>query len=574
MPDSPAGDERKELSMEMRLLLAFLLMGAVLFLTPYFYSPSPPPEKAEPETAEQRAPAQEAVTAEPEAPPPLREMPGQVSAASEETFTVETDVYKIVFSNRGAVVRSWILKEYVDSGGDPLELVNLPAVETVGCPFSLEFPEKAPALDANTALFSAKRTRDSLGIDFELSDGTVYYRKSFRFEQDSYLSQVSTEVLREGRAVPHLLAWRGGFGDATVPKARSMQHSLFFDVSENKLVVNDADEAEDGPVTNRGNYSFAGIEDAYFAAVALPGNGSSFQIRTFSDPVVTEQDEKAQPHVGAAFGGDGKNEFPFFVGPKDLELLKEIDPRLQQIVDFGWFSFLAKPLFLTLSWLNNNWVHNYGWSIVLLTVAINFILLPLKFTSLKSMRKMQLLQPQIKAINDKYKGIGMRDARKQEQNQEVRALYKKHGVNPLGGCMPMVLQIPFFFAFFKVLTVTIEIRGAEWLWVNDLSQPETLPIRILPVAMIVSQFLMQKMSPSTSPDPNQPRVMMLMPLFMGFIFYGFSSGLVLYWLTSNVVGVAQQLFFNKAFHTPAPEPAPAVVKSKSSSKRKKRQLRK
>ena len=181
------------------------------------------------------------------------------------------------------------------------------------------------------------------------------------------------------------------------------------------------------------------------------------------------------------------------------------------------------------------------------------------------MKKMQLLQPQIKAINDKYKGIGMRDPKKQDQNQEVMGLYKKHGVNPMGGCVPMILQIPFFFAFFKVLTVAIQLRGAEWLWVTDLSQPEHITPRVLPVAMIISQFIMQKMTPATSPDPNQQRMMMLMPLFMGFIFYGFSSGLVLYWLTSNVVGVVQQVVFNKTFQTPIP-----AAESKPASKSKKK----
>jgi YidC/Oxa1 family membrane protein insertase len=177
---------------------------------------------------------------------------------------------------------------------------------------------------------------------------------------------------------------------------------------------------------------------------------------------------------------------------------------------------------------------------VLVTVAINFLLLPLKISSLKSMKKMSILQPQIKAINAKYAGLSLRDPKKTQQNQEIMDLYKKHGVNPTGGCLPMILQIPFFFAFYKVLSVAIEMRGAEWLWVTDLSQPEHLPIRILPVAMIVTQFILQKMTPATSADPTQQRVMLLMPLMLGFMFYGVSSGLVLYWLTGNLGGIAQQ----------------------------------
>jgi len=550
-PKETNGGDGGQLSMEKRLLLAFLLMGAVLFLTPYFYQPQPPAEQARPETqTEEVAPVVE--TSKP--PPPVetaagespeRKMPPPIAATAEETYTIETDVYKIVFSNRGAVVKSWILKNYVDGKGNPLELVHQAALDKAGYPFSIEFSEGAGAPEVNTGLYQARKTDEPPAIDFELSDGHIYVRKSFRFEPGRYVLEFSSEVLQDGKPVPHLLAWRGGFGDVTVFKAASTQHSLFYDLTNGKLVVNDAGDADDGPLTNRGNYSFAGIEDSYFAAVALPAEGSTFEVRTFRDMVKGELDEQEEPYVGTAIGGAGQNSFPLFVGPKDLDLLKEIDPKLQEIVDFGWFSLLAKPLFLALKWLNNRMVHNYGWSIVVLTIAINILLFPLKISSLKSMKKMQALQPQVKALNEKYKGIGLRDPRKSKQNEELMALYKKHGVNPMGGCMPMVLQIPFFFAFYKVLRVAIELRGAEWLWVTDLSQPEHLAIRILPIAMVISQFAAQKMTPTTTPHASQQRVMYMMPLFMGFIFYGVSSGLVLYWLTSNLVGVAQQLIINK-----------------------------
>jgi len=406
-----------------------------------------------------------------------------------------------------------------------------------------------------------------LGVDYEFSDGRVAARKSFRFRKDKYLCEVSTELAQVGVAVPHLLTWRGGFGDTTVQNAAATQHSLYFDLSAGKLVVEEAKVAKEGPVSRRGNYSFAGIEDSYFAAVALPRDGTSFEITTFSDQVPSSLDEKEQAHVGAGVGGDGRNQFSVYVGPKDIDLLRQIDPKLVQVVDFGWFGIIAKPLFLSLKWINDRWVHSYGWSIVLITVAINFLLLPLKLTSLKSMKKMQLLQPQVAAINERYKGISIRDPRKAQQNQEVMELYKKHGVNPLGGCMPMLLQIPFFIAFYKVLTVAIELRGADWLWVTDLSRPEHLPIRILPVAMIVSQFVMQKMTPATSPDPTQQRMMMLMPLILGFMFYGVSSGLVLYWLTSNLVGIAQQVLFNKTFYRQAPvTPVKPAAKKKGGRK--------
>jgi YidC/Oxa1 family membrane protein insertase len=249
-----------------------------------------------------------------------------------------------------------------------------------------------------------------------------------------------------------------------------------------------------------------------------------------------------------------------------LETLRKIDPKLEQVVDYGWFWFLAKPLVAALNWVNGRYVHNYGWSIILLTIVINFLLLPLKMSSLRAAKKTQQLQPEIAVINAKYKNLSLRDPKKAEQQQEMMALYKKHGVNPLGGCIPMLPQIPIFFAFFKVLTLSIEMREATWLWVADLSRPETLPIRILPVAMIATQFLLQKMTPNPAADPSQQRMMLLMPVVFGFVMYGFPSGVVLYWLTGNVVGIAQQWWFNRlAGGVPAPAPQPTPKKKGSRS---------
>jgi YidC/Oxa1 family membrane protein insertase len=228
-----------------------------------------------------------------------------------------------------------------------------------------------------------------------------------------------------------------------------------------------------------------------------------------------------------------------------VSTLGKINPRLEDLIDWGWFGILAKPLFLILQWMTTFYVHNYGWSIILLTVAINIALLPLRIANLKSMKKMQALQPEMAKINDKYKGISMSDPRAAQKQQETMDLYKKHGVNPMGGCIPMLIQLPFLYAFYKVLAVTIEMRGASWLWVGDLSQPEHFAIRFLPLVMVASSFLMQKMTPMAGGDPSQQKVMQFMPLMWGFFFWSASSGLVLYWLTSNLVQITQQWFFNK-----------------------------
>jgi len=550
---------KQELSTETRLLLAFILMGVVLFTTPYFFKgpPSPAP------TAKTAAPVKAGqVAAAPPAPVTVEAPPaGQVSAAAEETVTLDTDVYHIVFSNRGAIVQSWILKKYVDSHHKPLEVVNTAAPSVIGYPFSLEFKNQKPAVDLNSALYAVKRSGDGLEVTFEFSDGKLLARKGFRFTKTSYQSQISSEVFDNGVAIPHLVQWRGGFGDMTVPSPVAAQHAVHYDSSAGKLILTNAKDAKNGPVTAVGAFSFAGMEDAYFTAVALPADGS-FEFQTFDDKAATPANSTPDQLVGMALGGGGANRFPLFVGPKDLDILKLVNPKLEQIVDFGWFSFIAKPLFLVMHWFTDNYVHNYGWSIIIMTVFINFALFPLKITSMKSMKKMQALQPQITAINEKYKNVGMRDPKKQEQNAEVMALYQKHGVNPLGGCMPMALQMPFLFAFYKVFSIAIEMRGASWLWVGDLSQPESIPIRLLPIAMIATQFIMQRMTPTTGGDPAQQKVMMFMPLMFGFMFYSASSGLVLYWLTSNVVNIAQQWFFNRTTVAPDVGPGPVVKKGK------------
>jgi YidC/Oxa1 family membrane protein insertase len=563
MPETPK--EPKELSMEIRLLIAFILMGAILFLTPYFYKPQTQPAQA-PKAAPAAKPAApagapaQAVNAPP--PPPA----GQFGAQKEDTYVVDNHLFRVVFTNRGALVRSWILKKYKDNAGKELDLVNPTAPPKVGYPFALVFPNQKPGVNLEAALYAAEAAPDGLGVTFRFSDGAVYSEKSFRFKKGSYLVEIASEVRQGTAQIPHLLSWRGGFGDPSVETPETAQRTVYFDPAANKLVTTDVKAAKDGPLTHGGAFSFAGGEDQYFAALFLPASGASVELRTFNDQVTSTASNKEEGHVGFAVGGAGANRFSAFVGPKDIDTLRKIDPRLEQVVDFGWFWFIAKPLFASLNWLNDRYVHNYGWSIIVVTVIINFLLLPLKMTSLKSAQKMQKLQPEMAAINAKYKNLGLRDPRKAEQNQELMELYKKHGVNPLGGCMPMVIQIPFFFAFYKVLTVVIEMRGASWLWVADLSRPETIPIRILPITMMVTQFILQKMTPSPTADATQQRVMLLMPLMFGFMFYGVSSGLVLYWLTGNLVGIAQQWWFNRAAAAAAPAKVAAPIPKKKGSR--------
>ena len=564
MPDSPDSSSKpkapaKEMSMEIRLLVAFLLMGLVLFVSQYVYKPpvpAKPPAKA-PVAAETKAPEPVKPAAAPA--PVAAPVAGQVAAEKEQDLTIETDLYKIVFSNRGATVRSWTLKKFKDSAGKPLDLVNGAVLGLVDAPFSLVFAEgHKPSVNLNQALFVAKPSADGLGVDYEFSDGKTTCRKAFEFTHASYISKFHSEVTDNGAPLAHMIEWRGGFGDQSVVNADAAQHSVYYDLSDSKLRVKTGKDAKKGVVTAKGSYSFAGLEDAFFASVFLPADNSTVEIDTYGDNLPRGPEKKQDLHVGVAVGGDSANRFSLFAGPKDVDLLNTVDPKLKQLIDWGWFGVIAKPLFLVMKVINSDWIHNWGWTIVFTTIAINLLLLPLRFSSMKSARKMQTLQPQIAAINAKYKKVSIRDPKNAEKNQEVMDLYKKHGVNPVGGCLPMIIQLPFFYAFYKVLAVAIQLRGAPWLWVSDLSQPEHLAIRLLPTIMIVTQFFMQKMTPNPSADPSQQKMMMFMPLILGFFFYYQSSGLVLYWLTSNVVGIGTQYFINRLSPAPAPPPAAAA----------------
>lgn len=564
--------EKKELSMEVRLLLAFVLVGLVLFVYPYFYKEPPPAaqpvSKALPTAVQKNGPG--AAAPPPATPAPSAPVPGAIEASEEKTFAVDTDYYHVEFSNRGGVIHSWQLKKYRDHNFGsphpvPVDLVNAASLSKVPAPFSLAFKkDQTPSTDANTRLFQVQQP-DNLSVNFEFSDGRMDVKKSFRFLKDSYLVTVDSTVTQNGQPVPHSLAWRGGFGDNTENNALANQHALYYDSVNSKLNVKQVKEAKEGPVSFAGEFSFAGLEDHYFAGVFLPEGHTLVELTEYSDQI-PDSAGKDQARVGASVGGEGNNNFTFFAGPKDYNLLGKINPKLEQLIDWTWFlgmslGFLGKPLFVMLAWTADHLTRNYGWAIVLVTIAINTILFPLRLTQLRSSRKMQGIQPLIKQLNEKYKNLPLKDPRQAEKNQEMMDLYKKHGINPLGGCVPMLIQLPFLIAFYKVLGVMIELRGASWLWVHDLSQPETLAIRLLPVLLVATQYLSAKMTPQPGVDPSQQKMMMLMmPLMMGYIFYFLSSGLVLYYLTSNLVGIAQQLILNRATPAPAPPPPPTPKK--------------
>jgi YidC/Oxa1 family membrane protein insertase len=251
----------------------------------------------------------------------------------------------------------------------------------------------------------------------------------------------------------------------------------------------------------------------------------------------TAETEEAIPHAAAVVGIAGGGPLTLFLGPKSSDVLKTVDPSLPALIDYGWFGVLVRPLLVSLKFIHR-FVGNYGWSIIILTFLINLALFPVRYKQMASMKKMSELQPKMKSIQDRYKRMKRDDPRRQQMNAEVMAMYKQHGVNPLGGCLPLLLQMPILFAFYRMLDMSFELRGAPFmLWIQDLSKHD--PYFVTPIVMGVTMVAQQKMTPATG-DATQRRMMMMLPIVFTFFFLYVSSGLALYFLFSNVFGMAFQ----------------------------------
>ncbi len=558
------------MSPERRIILAFALSFLVLVgWSAYMREVAPPPKTSPAE----EAPLLPSAEIAPVPPAPAfagAPLPETKQGTEERTITVETSHATITFSTRGAVVQSWTLKHYRDQQGEPLDLVQ-GARTGLGFPLeiALDDPQQEAALNQAVFVSTADGVLASamlmapVELVFEWSTGQLAAEKRFRFP-DGYTIEVETRVWVSGEQVAHQVAWRGGFGEPSTPSSMFQTQFLLRTPEGLRRTTVEAATQTTGWIFKKdpqfppytGEASYTGIEDQYFAAVFFPENtGVSAAVASaeWTPPGEGQKPQKIGAlSLGAADAGD--NRFRLFVGPKAIQELAPITvPALSdgtqpvladELIDYGWFWWVAKPLFLSMQWIYENVWSNYGWVIIILTLLINTIIFPLKYKSMLASVKMQKLAPQMRAIQDKYKKYKFNDPRKQQQQQEVMALYRQHGVNPMGSCLPMLLQLPFFYGFYKVLASSIELRQAPWFgWVQDLSQPD--PYYILPVVMALAMYFSMKMTPMTTADPGQQKLMQFMPLMFGFFFLSFPAGLVLYWLMSSVAGVGQQWWINK-----------------------------
>jgi len=599
--------EKPKFGHELRLLVASLLSMGVILLWTKFFAPKPPASLTKNGATAQTGPATagsgaNAVSGGANAaggPGPTAMAPskgtanvsgGAGAAASqappaaakadtqEQAVTVENDLYRVVFSNRGAVVKSWELKKYLDDSKPQkvLDVVHPEAAQaTGGWPFALIFNDPQLQTAANDGLYVVTQSPSAGGAkfagsdpEFSWSNGQLEITKRFHFD-NSYVVHVETITKLNGSPVVAGLGWLGGFGDLTVQNPSPIEStSVFYD--QNGKLTNIAAKKLDEPeklapgVWQTGK-DWTGIEDRYFAAVFLPGPGplpGTLEARYWRDSRNVQVDGKdtqeAVPQIVTAT--QQTTGLRVYVGPKDYDDLKKMRPPLHSLVNFGFFEIIADPLFHGLKWLHN-YIPNWGWAIVVLTLVINMLLFPLRISSYRTTLKMQRVAPEIKQIQDKYKKYSMRDPRKAEMNKEVMAVYSREGINPVGGCFQMFLQMPIWFGLNSMLRSTIEMRHARWFgWITDLSARD--PYYALPIAMGLSMYLVSKMTPMTSTDPQQQTMMKVMPIAMAgiFIISPISSGLALYILTSSIVGIGQQYWLNKQHPVKAVMQAPAKKK--------------
>ena len=341
--------------------------------------------------------------------------------------------------------------------------------------------------------------------------------------------------------MPYTVLWGPAVGDvAEVSRyVQKPEALLFANGKVERLSISDIAKQP----AHDGDFRYVGVDDNYFMTVALSPGPSKVTYQAVSIPPPANTKEAARELV--AFAIEPKQTdapLKFFFGPKDFDVLTAIDRDAPSAINFGWFAVIVVPLLRSLKWVNG-YVGNYGWSIVILTLIINAILFPLQHKSVVSMRKMQEIQPEVKAIQDRYSKLKATDPAKQKMNTEMMALYRERGVNPASGCVPMILTFPILFAMWALLSTAIELRGAPFIgWIHDLTQHD--PYYVLPILMGATTVWQQRISPAPSADPVQAKMMMFMPVIFTVMFLWLPAGAVIYYAVSNLWRIGQQYVTN------------------------------
>jgi YidC/Oxa1 family membrane protein insertase len=540
--------------MERRVLLAIFLAFLGLYAwQALFVKPVPKPGTAGlPQTSTAARGANQAATSPAAAPPAAPSSPVAPAAAplvadsTERDIRVETRDVVAVFTNRGARLKSWRLKRYLDAAKQPQELIEHETT-TQPLPFTLRTTNDAETAALNTALYSVSGAPAALAdspvdLRFEYRDSSgLAAVKEFHLEPASYIVTFRANVKAGDRAITPAIQWGPAVGDVGemsryVAKAGGLLY-------ENDKVVRIAPKDTATTPMHQGEFRFAGVDDNYFMTVALGGGPMKVSFQPVSIPPAG--DSKDAPRELMSYTvepADGATPIRFFVGPKDFDVLASVDRDFVKAINFGMFTIIVVPLLRSLKWVNAV-VGNYGWSIILLTIIINIIMLPLKHKGVVAMRKMQEIQPEVKQIQDRYAKFKATDPQKQKMNQELMALYKERGVNPAGGCVPMLLPMPVLLAMWALLSTAIELRGAPFFgWIHDLSSHD--PFYVMPILMGATQVWQQRLTPAAGADPAQQKMMMFMPVVFTFMFLWAPAGLAIYYGTTNLLNIGQQYLTN------------------------------
>jgi len=532
--------------MEKRLILAIVLSFLVLFLYQALFVKKEPPQEPISLTAVEmeKKPEQEVIQKDTLTPSELPEDKDfqPISDQAEEQIIIDTSLFQAVWSNKGAILKSWKLKKHKDENKEDLELISIHSAEMNKYPFLLSTED--PSFDniINNSLYKSSKyklelkegQRGEMRFDYADEKGTRV-EKIFTFEGGKYEFDIQINVWKNGQRVEPRLAWGPGFGNPS-PEAQKQRFG-----SGSGIAVYSAgkvfrhQERKYNPEKNFYNFvNWVAYEDNYFTVLFL----TSPQ-KTSAAFLKEEQDQASFYFLSLNYPQKA------LIGPKDIDVLSEFGYDTKKLIKFGLFGFIAEILLKAIKSIHNV-IPNWGLCIIILTFITKILFFPLTYSSTKSMSKMQDLQPKIKALRAKYKKAKQDIGQRRKMNEEIMKLYKEHGVNPAGGCLPMLIQLPIFWGFFRLLIISIEFRHSPFmLWITDLSVKD--PYYVTPILMGITQFINQKMTP-TSADPTQQRMMLIMPVVMTIFFMNFQSGLVLYWLTSNILQIGQQYIMNRIKH--------------------------
>jgi YidC/Oxa1 family membrane protein insertase len=559
-------------------LLVFTMIALVAVLGyQMLFKPKPAPQAPQQQTQQRQ---QQAAPAAPSAAQaaPVSTLPTITASTVTET-TVENAEYRIVFSNQGAAVKQWILKSYKDSAGHPLDMVQAQASERFGRPLELYTYEPALTQQLNKALYQVSFTGaqpvggvvtvpSTSALTFHYSDGSLDVVKTVRFDS-SYVVTIESQVKRNGVPVRSLVSWPAGLGDME-EFASGQGHNIVFSRTPTEFAwsLNGkqdtmASKKVSGNATLDIPYEYAAFTDLYFTAAFLPDVPQRTTLVTLrnsidllEDPSDPNSQKKPADVLGLAMGDvSGFTRVRLYAGPKQVDVLKTIHsvatnggvgPSLSKLVQFGWLTVIAEPLYLALRWVRELLKaggYSWGWAIILVTVVFYLALLPTRLIMMKSSLKMMRIQPKVEAIKHKFQHLKPTDPKRAEMNTEMMALYKNEGVNMYGSCLPALFQMPLFFAYYRVLYNAVELRQADWFWLHDLSAPD--PTHVLPIIIILTMFLTQYITPAPGMDPAQRRMMaFLLPVVFGFSMWHFASGLALYWCTGNLINMGIQIAIN------------------------------